>query len=103
MTWQPDTYHVVTNHHPRPVLDWHDLTDEERDDLGYDGDGNTFFRYRGSIYDLNEFEAAPDRIKALGWDGHQTQSYFDTVAVRWFDEDGNYLGYDEVVVAHIHW
>lgn len=109
MTWQPDAYNVVTNHHHRPVLNWSDLTPKEQGWFDYisergDVDGASFFRYRGSVYDLGDgFEVAPDSIRALGFDGWQTQSYFDGIAVRWFDEDGNYHGDESVVVAHIHW
>lgn len=106
--WQPDEYNVVTNHHHRPVLNWSDLTPKEREWFDYisergDVEAASFFRYRGSVYDLGEFEVAPDSIRALGFNAHTTQSYFDAVAVRIFDGDGNYHGDESVVVAHIHW
>lgn len=109
--WQPEKYNVVTNHHHRPVLYWSDLTPKEREWFDYITDRTpnpedvteSFFRYRGEVYDLTEFEVAPDSIRALGFDAHQTSSYFDAVAVRYFDEDGNYHGDESVVVAHIHW
>lgn len=109
MTWEPDKYNVVTNHHYRPLLRWDELTTTEQEAHDYlDTPGRReeadFFRYRGETYDLGEFEVAPDSIRRFGFDAHQTQSYFDTIAIRCFDEDGEYTGCDEgIVVAHIHW
>ena len=98
------TVHTVTNHHDRPLLSGHELTDAERAELDYvdwaaveRGEGSwEGFRYRGSIYDLAEFEAAPAEMRHL-WQGWQTSSYFDAVAVRFGLEEGT------VVVAHVHW
>lgn len=105
--WQPEKYNVVTNHHHRPVLGWEDLTDAERDEFDWvapmDRPHFEAFRYRGSVYFLGDFDVATDRIRALGFAGHQTQSYFDAVAIKVFDEDGHYHGDESVVVAHIHW
>ncbi len=112
MTWQPDAYNVVTNGHPRPVLDWSDLTEAEREEFDYitgseqEDFAASFFRYRGETYDLGDgFLIAPDPIKALGFDEWQTTSYFDGLAVRRFDEDGRDTVHTEgtVVIAHIHW
>lgn len=103
-----DNLTVKTNHKPRPKLRWDELTDDERAELDYvDTDDKRDewegFRYRGSVYDLGDgFELAPDSIKAHGFDGWQTQSYFDGIAVQYFDKDGEYR-YDDVVVAHVFW
>lgn len=97
---------VVTNNHTRPLRrrdeipvdvaqEWFDYVDEN--DFSA-----RFFNYRGSWYDLHVFEVAPSSIKALGFDAEQAQSYFDCIAVRYFDREG-YEYDDEVVVAHIHW
>lgn len=103
-----DKLNIVTNYHWRDKVYWHDLTDEERADFNYvktddERDGWEGFRYRGSVYDLNDgFEPAPDAIRRHGFDGWEPQSYFDGIAVRYFDTDGNYVD-DAVVVAHFHW
>ena len=98
--------HVVTNWHKRPKIYWHELTKNEREQFDYIKEDElewfSGFRYRGSVYDLGEFEIAPDIIKREGFDGWQTQSYFDGIAVMYFDREG-YEYDDAVIVAHIHW
>jgi len=108
---------LVTNYKPRPLVTWNDLPDDEtRRDFAYVVDNHMaengavdemaydarFFKYRGAWYDSQEFESAPHSIRRHGFDGVQTQSYFDCIALRYFDNDGEmYL--DEIIVAHIHW
>lgn len=96
---------VVTNWHPRPILSDFDLTAAERADLDYvdwdaverGEDSWSGFRYRGSLYDLGQFERSTGTI-ASDWDGWQTQSAFDAVAVKYVS-----LYDDMLVVAHLHW
>lgn len=101
-----NTYHVSTNRVPRELYSWFDLPEDERDDFDYiDGDDRfsyRLFEYRGSWYDYYEFERAGHDVSALGFDGVQTQSFFDAIAVSYHDRDG--YEYDgEIVVGHIHW
>lgn len=106
-----DTVNIVTNFHPRPVLGWDDLTDDERADLDYVTDTEEWwgFRYRGSVYDLHEFERVPktgriaDALRRHNFVGWQTQSYFDGIAIRWTDRDDEWLEDGCVAVAHVHW
>lgn len=107
------TYHVCTNGQERPYLKTWEMTQAERDEVGYAfdavgrGDGfehelqERFFRYRGSIYDVLDGFEWSDRMRAIGWDELQTSSFFDGVVVRHFDVDGNQL--EGVVVGHIYW
>ena len=104
------TYHVTTNGHQRELLSWAELEHAVigewfGEDYPIDEEGQftpRFFHYRGAWYDAHDFECAGHDLKALGYDGVQTSSYFDAVALRYFDEDG--YGFDgAVVVAHIHW
>ena len=100
------TYHVTTNRVPRELRSWHDIPEVERDDFDYivgeDRLSLRLFEYRGSWYDYYEFERAGDDVLALGFDGVQSQSYFDAIAVSYVDRDGyDYEG--EIVVGHIHW
>lgn len=68
------------------------------------------FQYRGSWYDLHEFEV-PQRgfngshIQALGFDAWQAESYFSAVVVAYpRDEIGDPIfDDDEIIVGHIHW
>jgi hypothetical protein len=81
---------------PEPERHWFDYIE------GDDCYSDRLFQYRGSWYDLNEFERASDQIKLLGFDGMQSQSMFDAVLVRYFTDDG--YEYDgQIVVGYIHW
>lgn len=98
---------IVTNNHERPLFAAHELpagvVDEWFDYITEEESYSTrFFQYRGSWYDYYEFQLTSERIAAEGWNGIQPQSYFDAIAVRYFDRDGNHLD-DTIVVAHIHW
>lgn len=103
-----DKISVITNHCRRPVLYGWDLVEEERGQFDYvdweeieDGsDSTSFVRYKGELYDLQEFELAPKVIADLGWHGFMSYSYFSGLAIRYvYDEYGEY----DVVVAYVHW
>lgn len=79
---------IRTNHQPRDVLSWHDLSAKEQAEFDYldsEGarEGAQFMRYRGDVYDLGEFMRAPDSLK--GWDGYYADSYFSAIVVRFVD------------------
>lgn len=97
---------VTTNNKPRPLLSWFDLPESERADFDYIEEDERYsyrlFQYRGSFYDYYEFQTAGNDVKALGFDGVQGQSYFDAIAVRYFDRDG-YEYDNEIVVGHLTW
>lgn len=102
------TYHVSCNGHARELRALYEMPESARGEFDYVTDDDRlsprFVQYRGSWYDVHEFTSAPDSVKALGYDGIQPQSYFDTVAIRFFDRDGHLIdGGDSVIVAHIHW
>lgn len=97
---------TVTNFHARPVVNGWETTAAERAELDYvdwdaveaGNDSWTGFRYRGELYDLGDgFEATSAYGLFRDWDGVQTSSAFDAVAVRFTDD------YESVVVAHLHW
>lgn len=99
---------ITSNYHDRDVIYWHDLTEEERNNLDYVIESGREwwqgFRYMGSVYDLGEFEIAPHELKSRGWDGWQTDSCFSGIAVRYFDEEGNEtISEGCVKVARVHW
>ena len=79
---------IATNNIPRPVLYWEDLTPDERAEFDYVGDNPhdfSFFRYKGEVYDLGEFQRIPDGIqyaKWRGWHSYQSDSYFSGVLVK---------------------
>lgn len=93
---------VTTNNHRRPIIDGWQLTPAERAEFDYldwkaieEGtDSASFFRYRGTLYDLSDFrESAPRGID--GWDAFQSDSFFSGIVIRYIQGDDE----DEVVVG----
>jgi hypothetical protein len=90
-----DTVKVITNNIPRDVIDAYELTVKEREDFDYlnwqaidaGEDSASFFRYRGHLYDLNEFtrwDATPhDALRV--WDGYRSDSFFSALVVRYVE------------------
>lgn len=86
---------VITNNKPRMLLMWAELPEGiGGSEFDYVDDADRyeprFFNYRGTWYDVFEFEYisdqpcyAPFRGK---WDGVQTDSFFSGIVLRWFDE-----------------
>lgn len=79
---------VITNGRPRDVLRFHELTPNEQSQFDYlDSDearcDAEFARYRGAVYDLHEFMAAPADLAP--WDGYAGDTYFSGTLVRFAD------------------
>jgi len=85
---------ITTNNKPRALLDWQELTDAERAEMDWSGPdaGDSFFRYRGTVYAVGEFMRAPETLP--GWHGVHSDSYFSGVLIRLPDGDS-----DSVIVA----
>lgn len=87
---------IVTNNVPRDVLDASELTASERAEFEYldwgaleaGEDSASFFRYRGEVYDLGEFQVwnGPQFSPLAAWDGHISDSFFSGVLVRYVDD-----------------
>lgn len=89
---------VTTNHVPRDVISWYELTDVERSEFDYLNteerqDESTFFRYKGSVHDLGEFmrdygmTRGSDLPESLfAWDGYRSDSFFSALVVRYVDD-----------------
>ena len=79
---------IITNHHYREILYWHDLTEEEQKELNMydDAKESSFFRYRNWTYDLSDFwrTDSNDHWKDK-WDGYKTDSYFSATLVKYSD------------------
>jgi hypothetical protein len=78
---------------PRFTLDWSDLSNKEKGEFNYfdlakgEQHDTTFVRYKGVVYDLNEFQlvsknAPPEMQK---FDGYQSDSFFSGVLIRFVD------------------
>lgn len=64
-----------------------------------------FFNYRGSWWDINEFERAEGTKKDSPinwWDAHSAQSYFDAILVKYPEIDYS-TSYEHVIVGYAHW
>lgn len=92
---------IITNNVPRPVVDAYELTPAERAEFDYldwaaieaGSDSASFFRYRGTLYDLGEFSHDYGITRGTGlpehlsrWDGYQSDSFFSGTLVRFVDD-----------------
>lgn len=105
---------IVTNHKPRDVLFWYELTEKQRADFDYINtevkqDDARFIVYRASVYDLGEFsritprsipsDPHPCSMKVddgdplLKWDGYLSETYFSMVIVKYLPD------FEQVVVG----
>lgn len=93
---------VITNHHPRDIVDGWELTPAEREEFDYldwpaierGEESASFFRYRGELHDLGEFttdygitRGAGLPGELAGWDAYRSDSFFSALVVR-VVEDG---------------
>ena len=84
---------VITNNVPRDVIDAWQLTPDERAEFDYlnwdaieaGNDSASFFRYKGELHDLGDFEGRPPEI-LKGWDGYQSDSFFSGIVVKYADD-----------------
>lgn len=88
-------FKVVTNNAPRPVLSGWDLTEKEREEFDYIenviDEPYRFFRYKGNVYDLQEFTLTGKDLE--NWDGVRADSFFSGVVIKLISGD------DESVIA----
>lgn len=95
---------VITNNVPRLLIDSYELSARERENFDYiDWNGvdagtasATFFRYRGELYDLGEFQTwrGPEFSPMAKWDGYLSDSFFSAIVVRFVRDDD-----DRVIVG----
>ena len=81
---------ITTNNHYRMILSFFDLTEKEQSEIkdNYDTiEESLFFRYRGLVYDLNEFmrvQYGTAFNKVINdWDGYHNDSFFSAVLVKY--------------------
>lgn len=86
---------IITNHRPRELLRWYDLTDKERAEFDYIDteqrqEEAEFVRYRGATYDLHDMERGLGMAKMppqfSGWDNYASDSFFSGILIRWVDQ-----------------
>lgn len=91
-----DKLTVKTNHHPRDLINWYDLTPAEQREFDYldteeRQDCASFVRFKGNVYDVSEFQITstlPADNPLRKWSGFQSDSFFSGVVLRWHVEDG---------------
>lgn len=87
---------ITTNHKYIDLLSYLDLTPKELKEFDYIGNMEEegiarFFRYRGNVYDTQEFMRVPDSLHWQGgeledWHGYQSDSYFSGVLIRYSED-----------------
>lgn len=88
---------ITTNNVPRFTVDSWDLTPAEREEFDYldwpaldEGtDSATFFRYKGTVYGLDQFM----RTGQEGWEGYLAFSWSCGLLIRLPDEDTVVVGF----------
>jgi hypothetical protein len=74
---------VKCNFQYRERLTWFDLSEKEQEDLkdSYNSiEESSFFRYRGNVYDFNDFPRVDDGIGY--WHAYSPDSFFSGVVIR---------------------
>ena len=83
---------ITTNNQPRELLYLQDFSEAEQQQIRSDYDWMEpedlecnfgFFRYRSSVYHLQDFmRASGPPVELEGWDGYHSDSYFSGVLIR---------------------
>jgi hypothetical protein len=90
---------VITNHQPREILGWYQLTPAEQESTGYGTDGGFvderwFIRYRGDVIDITDADGgATGELARKGWEAYQSDSFFSGLVFRYVDN------YEAVIVG----
>jgi len=103
---------IITNNHPRDVIEaWEldgptlDKIKKEFDYIAWDdvesGTYNVhFFQYKGELYDLDEFQPTsgyPADSPLREWSGYISDTFFSGVLIKWANED-----MDKIVVGRFY-
>lgn len=77
---------IITNNKPRFIIYGFELTQKEKEEFDYytneELDDQTFFRYKGNIYCMDEFMRIENNPSLKGWDGYCSDSYFSGILVK---------------------
>lgn len=92
---------IITNNVARPIMDAWELTEKERKEFDYldweaierGEDSASFFRYKGQLYDLGEFQRIGSPFATLPadnpisqWDGLVNDSFFSGIVIKIVEE-----------------
>jgi hypothetical protein len=92
---------IITNNHPREIIDAWDLTVPEREEFDYldwekiekGEDSREFVRYKDELIDLGDIEVISGYTGAMtgetfkGWEGIRTDSFFSGLLFKWVKVD----------------
>ena len=100
---------VITNNAHRDVIYGYELTAEEREQFDYiawdepdnDSDVHNFFRYKGELYDLEEFQPttqlhSPETKELREWSGYMSDTFFSGMVIRYVEN------FERVVVGRYY-
>jgi len=82
---------VKTNRQFRSILNWWDLTEKEKREFDYFATVGvavgeaSFIRYKGSVYDLGEFQTThgmPEFSPLKGWHAYRSDCFYAGVVVK---------------------
>jgi hypothetical protein len=81
---------IRTNHKPRPLLYGSELPAKWKEHFDYLSDeeyltGN-FVKYKGWVYDANDFMRCEGSLAILGFDGYLPDTYFSGVLIRFLPD-----------------
>ena len=74
----------TTNNEWIPIINWYELTEEEKKEFDYidDMDEHAFFRFNGYVYALSEFMSCHRMSDFNGWHAYLSDSYFSGMVIR---------------------
>lgn len=85
---------IITNNQPRDVIDGSELNEVERKEFDYIDWATeyeqSFFRYKGELYDLNDCEVSSGLTKSASpineWSGYYSQTFFSGVVFKYVND-----------------
>jgi hypothetical protein len=92
---------ITTNNVPRPIIDASQLSMSAKAEFYYldwpaikeGNDSASFFRYKGQLYDLGEFQRTTEtQIPIKDWAGYFADSFFSGLLVKYVDDESIIVG-----------
>lgn len=98
---------ITTIHVPRDIVEAWELSADERKEFDYlpwkaieEGrESAQFFRYRGELFDLGEFQVwdNPSSPTRKDWDGFRPDTYFSGLVIKYADN------FERVIVGRYYY
>lgn len=77
---------IITNHHPRLLLYWEQLTPKEQKEFTFDHkEEANYFRYRNWVYTISDFMRCSGPLATLGYDGYTSGSFFSGILIKYVE------------------